>query len=237
MGALLGASQLGLLAAAVIAARRGLVLVDEWLWLVGAVLGALLGLRFFGHYFLPVVPPLVLVAAPALTDAWRHRRLALGAVGVAALVWVALAFVPDRVNPTQPYERPAARIAALTKPGERIFVWGQVSQLYWASDRVPAARFPHIGFITGITGGRSDEMPYEHPVAGALDDLFADFAAHPPVLVADAAALLDRGDQYPLATSPIAGFVRDGYCVVDTLDGVTLWLRRDLAPTRASGCR
>ena len=237
MGVLLGASQVGLIAAAVVAARRGLVAVDEWLWLAGAVLGALLGLRFFGHYFLPVVPPLVVVAAPALSDAWRHRRVALGAVGVAALVWVALAFVPDRVNPTQPYERPAARIAALTRPGERVFVWGQVSQLYWASDRVPAARFPHVGFLTGITGGRSDETPYAHPVAGAIDDLLADFAAHPPVLVADAAGLLDHGDEYPLATSPIAAFVRDGYCVVDTVDGVDLWLQRALTTRAATPCR
>jgi hypothetical protein len=172
-----------------------------------------------------------------LAGAWRHRRFALGLVAAAAVVWVALAFVPDHVNPAQAYERPAARIAALTQPGERIFVWGQVSQLYWAGDRVPAARFPHIGFITGITGGRSDEVPYEHPVAGALDDLLADFAAHPPVLVADAAALLDRGDRYPLATSPIAAFVQDRYCIVDTVDGVDLWLARDLASPRHVTCR
>ena len=237
IGALLGASQLGLIAAGVVAARRGLVAVDAWLWLGGALVGAVLGLRFFGHYFLPVVPPLVLIAAPALTGAWRHRPVALGLVAAAAVVWVALAFVPDRVNPAQPYERPAARIAALTQPGERIFVWGQVSQLYWASDRVPAARFPHVGFITGITGGRSDEVPYEHPVAGALDDLRTDFATHPPVLVADAAALVDRGGRYPLATSPIAAFVRDRYCIVDTVEGVDLWLQRDLAAPRHVTCR
>ncbi|MEY2464876.1 MAG: hypothetical protein QOH64_3014 [Acidimicrobiaceae bacterium] len=235
MGALLGVSQLGLIAGAIVASRRGSVAADAWLWLAGAMLGALLGLRFFGHYFLPVIPALVLIASPALAAGCRHRRAALGAVAASAVVWVGLAFVPDRVNPTQPYERPAARIAALTTPGERIFVWGQVSQLYWASNRLPASRFPHIGFITGITGGRSDEVPYAHPVAGALRDLLADFQLHPPVLVADAASLLDRGDRYPLATSPISGFVRDGYCLVDTVDGVDLWLQRTVAD-RAGGC-
>jgi 4-amino-4-deoxy-L-arabinose transferase-like glycosyltransferase len=236
MGALLAVSQLGLLAAAVVAARRGLVAADEWLWLGGAVVGALLGLRFFGHYFLPVVPPLVLVASPALSRSWRHHRVALGLVVAAATVWIALAFVPDRVNPAQPYARASARIAALTEPGERIFNWGQVSQLYWDSDRVPAARFPHIGFLTGITGGRSNEVPYEHPVSGALDDLFADFAKHPPALIADSSSLLDRGDQYPLATSPIAKLVQHDYCVVDRVDGVDLWLRRELAVARAGRC-
>ena len=40
--------------------------IDLWLWAAGAVVGVAAGLRFFGHYYLQLAPPLVLLAVGAL---------------------------------------------------------------------------------------------------------------------------------------------------------------------------
>ena len=59
---------------AVVAHRRGANTVDLWLWLGGAAVAVLAGFRFFGHYYLQLLPPLVLMAAaglPATRRAWR----------------------------------------------------------------------------------------------------------------------------------------------------------------------
>ena len=39
---------------------------DLWLWLVSAAVSVAVGLRFFGHYYMQLVPPLALLAAGAL---------------------------------------------------------------------------------------------------------------------------------------------------------------------------
>jgi hypothetical protein len=64
-GAFLGIN-LALFVLAGESARRRAVGVDLWLWLAGGAVGVLAGLRFFGHYYLQLLPPLVLLAAAAL---------------------------------------------------------------------------------------------------------------------------------------------------------------------------
>jgi len=98
------------------------------------------------------------------------------------------------------------------------------------------SRFPHVGFVTGITGGRSDEVPYAHPAKGAASLLRRDIDRRKPVLILDAAAhAVPRGDQYPLASSPIAGIVRRSYCRVGQVEGITFWRLRGSAEPRTSG--
>jgi hypothetical protein len=233
--ALLLTGQAGLL----LATARGRMLrapadLDAWVWLSSSVVASVLGWRFFGHYFLPVIPPLVVVAAPGLVEL-RWRKAAVAVAAFTAGVWVVLAWLPHLVNPGQEFDEPAARIAALTAPDERVLVWGQTSQLYWAADRLPSTRFPHLGFVTGLTGGRDGGVPYENAVPGAIDDLRADFAAHPPALIADSSDVLG-GASYPVADGPIGEEVTDAYCVVDTVEDVDLWVPKGRAEA-AGGCR
>ena len=47
---------------------------DLWLWLLSAALSVAVGFRFFGHYYLQLLPPLALLTAGALTRAAARRR-------------------------------------------------------------------------------------------------------------------------------------------------------------------
>ena len=73
-----------------------------------------------------------------------------------------------------------------TKPGERVFVWGDWPALYVESDRLMASRFP--GFLRGFERGSSippDNWDTKPDVWPALE---SDLIAHPPALIVDTAA-------------------------------------------------
>jgi hypothetical protein len=149
-GIFLGANAAALLLV-IGAARRWREDIDLWLWLVGAFIGVAAGFRFFGHYNLQVGPPFALLAAGALARADRRvwiRTAALAAASVAVFVVLGLTAHPILLHR---YDRIAAAIDARSDPSDRIFVWGQFPQAYWASDRRPATRFLTAGFLTGAS--------------------------------------------------------------------------------------
>ena len=47
---------------------------DLWLWLLSAAVSVAIGLRFFGHYYMQLVPPLALLAAGALSALVAAQR-------------------------------------------------------------------------------------------------------------------------------------------------------------------
>ena len=60
--------------------------IDLWLWLASAAVSVMIGLRFFGHYYLQLLPPVALLAASALTKSSRLIRIgSLVLAGIMAL--------------------------------------------------------------------------------------------------------------------------------------------------------
>ena len=53
-------------------ARDGGTDTDLWLWLISAAVSVAVGLRFFGHYYIQLIPPLCLLTAGSLARATRH---------------------------------------------------------------------------------------------------------------------------------------------------------------------
>ena len=220
------AANLGALLLILGAWKRRRADLDLWLWLVAALVGAAAGFRFFGHYFLQVAPPFTLLAAGSLANAKRRewmRTVALGGASILVFIVLTLSMHPN-VLPS--YDRVASAVAARTRPGDRIFVWGQYPQLYWASDRRPATRFLSGGFLTGFGGGRSAQhVGREYAVPGAWDDFRRDLAAHPPVLIVDASKKTPHApgiERFP----EFAEYVNAGYTRVQDVDGVVLYIRR-----------
>jgi 4-amino-4-deoxy-L-arabinose transferase-like glycosyltransferase len=170
---------------AAVGARRWREHEDLWVWLAASAAGVAAGFHFFGHYYLQLLPPLVLLAAATV------ERVGLGARRVAAAVATitAACFVIPAFTATIPspgYEELATVVAARTAPSDPIFVWGHLPQVYWAADRPPAARFLTTGFLTGYSRSRAgDRVGVEYATPGAWDELFADLEAHPPALVVD----------------------------------------------------
>jgi hypothetical protein len=223
-GIFLGANAAALLLV-IGAARRWREDIDLWLWLVGAFIGVAAGFRFFGHYYLQVGPPFALLAAGALARADRRvwiRTAALAAASVAVFVVLGLTAHPILLHR---YDRIAAAIDARSDPSDRIFVWGQFPQAYWASDRRPATRFLTAGFLTGSSGGRSSaRVGTEYAVSGAWDDFQADLAAHPPALILDTSL----GTAYSVGQFPVFdAYLHANYQPVAVVDGAILYQRRD----------
>ncbi|WP_250036277.1 hypothetical protein [Paractinoplanes maris] len=121
----------------------------RWLlaaWLAAGFVGVNLGGSYWPHYFVQVLPPLVVLAAAAVTGLrTRWRRLAVAAVVVLpTLIWLA-ALVP--MSPagrarTIPYDALAARddriaavIRATTTPADEIYVLESEAYLYFAAQR------------------------------------------------------------------------------------------------------
>jgi 4-amino-4-deoxy-L-arabinose transferase-like glycosyltransferase len=204
---------------------------DLWLWLASGMVAVSLGLRFFPHYYLQLVPPLVLLAARGLDVLSGSRRVAalivVGALAVAATTYfVVPAFTQAETRDTRTALAVAAYVDDHTSRDQRVLVWGQAPEVYWASGRRPATRFATTGFITGASGGRPpSRVGARYAVPGATDDFFSDLRRTPPVLIADMSTADQRHARYyPPARFPrFQRFLdRGGWHEVAVVDGVAI---------------
>lgn len=217
----------GLLILGAVAWGRRRLPMDLAVWVISSVFATAIGLRFILHYFNQLLPSLVLVAAPAIVgrEILRQRwpRVAMICLAGAATFSMITVLIADRFHDLPNVDRVAAAVRHRTKPGDTVFVWGQAPEIYWLSQRDPATRYPHVGFITGITPKRPGVPAYVLSMPNAASNLLADLKKNHPALIIDAAiASVRGGDRYPLSTSPIQKWVDDNYCAVDVIDGITL---------------
>lgn len=174
--------------------------------------------QFLYHYFLQLLPPLVLLAAPVFAEAGRStwsRRWLLPSRPV-LLTWLVLSSIVFLVvnslgvaNHDEPGSA-AVYVRDHSEPSDRLFVWGQGDRFtgfYLDSGLRPAARYiasyPLTGHIFGIWNPRLDTS--HRIVPGAWDSLQVDFERHPPRYVIDTDGLL-QPPTYPIAKYP---FLRD----------------------------
>ena len=201
-----------------------------------SAIGAAAGARFYPHYYIQLIPPLVLLAAPYYARLWSRTiqpphwllrpRVTYAWLGLTIIVfsivhWTGLA--PRRV----PSE--AGRyLSTHSSPDDRIFVWGQTPEIYLHARRRPACRyittFPLTGYVFGgpIPGfdTRSRILP------GAWTILKQDFATHPPTYIVDVRPD-PKSAQYPVKNFPIlAKLLAERYQpVADTAEGVIYRMR------------
>jgi hypothetical protein len=210
------------------------------LWLATSALSVAAGGRFFGHYFHLILAPLCLLAAPAFARLWCagwSRRAPLCALcALPALLFFGLATVgrplAARLDEGEPrYDVVAARIAALTTPDERIFVWGNSPQLYILARRPMGTRFSFCNYMTGESPGTPTETGRwnadRNQLPAAWEMLFADLERRRPGLLVDAAAAgWDGYDKFPLARYPrLRAYVDGHYRPVEVSAGVVLYRR------------
>ncbi|MGW2056123.1 glycosyltransferase family 39 protein [Streptomyces sp. NPDC001840] len=166
-------------------AARGTT-TDLWVWLAASAVAVVAGFHFFGHYFLQLVPPLVLLATAALRPLPPERvasaLLTSGCVCALFLTWGLLAPRPELAHA----QRLADSVRALTAPEDRILVWGIHPETYWLADRTPASRYLTAGLLTNYSGGRDGPgVGEKYGVAGAWSVLTAELRARPPALIVD----------------------------------------------------
>jgi len=217
--------------AAITAMRRRTVPsdLDLWLWAASGIAAWGAGVRFFGHYWLQALPPLVLLAVP-IVSRWTGRARSWAVAGVVipgVVAWVLL-FVPGSFHHRPDTTNLASYVKAHSAAGDRVFVWGSYPEILVASDRLPAGSLVHTDFVVGRSGGRNDPaQTLKNAVPGALDTMMASLQAHPPALVLDTSTAKDLGyENFPTSVIPeVDQFVRANYHQVATVDGVTVWQR------------
>ncbi len=203
---------------------------DLWLWLLSAVISVAIGLRFFGHYYMQLVPPLCLLTAGAL--ARYPRRFATYTVAFAAIAGLAFSAAGYFMSPygKEPKYRTVSHfLAAHTTKHDTVLVWGNVPEIYWASNRRPATRLLTIGNITNNFPGRParDAAP-EKSSLREWDWFYEDLAANAPKFIVDTAPAAIRGAQYtPIGRFPrLEAIIDTQYRFDGSIDGLAVYERR-----------
>lgn len=210
------------------------------IWLAGSFLALSLGGRYFGHYFLQIVPAwsaLFGMYMPAAVERHRqtgsrslvHAGLPLGGLAAFAYVWTALGGLESQ----KPILHEVARHAAeRCPPKERIFVWGYASPVYYYSARQPASRFVYPQSLAGYVPGHprsmnpaTDHRPFvvwkNWPLA------VADLEEKKPAWIYDFAPTgFHYWGKFRLHDYPLGAFVDSLYTPADTVMGVVAYRRR-----------
>ena len=159
--------------------------------------------RFYPHYYIQLVPPLALLAAPFSLRIWATHTSTppscchwhLACTHSCQFLYRALVRA-DRSTKT---DRGRSISCTHAAADDRIFIWGRsAAQYYLDARRRPACRyvltFPLTGFIFGGPLPSVDTRRWITP--GAWANLQEDFARHPPAYIADLYATPDA--QYPV---------------------------------------
>ncbi|HTH04374.1 MAG TPA: hypothetical protein VL916_00835 [Ilumatobacteraceae bacterium] len=202
---------------------------DLWAWVVMGLAATSAGLRFYGHYWMQLLPGLVLLAAPAIAAAsQRWRRIAAGTLAAAAVFAFAGLVIPDTFRERHDPDDVAAEVQACTAPGDRVFVWGSFPELSIAVERPAAGELVHSDFVTGRSGGRQASTDAVTP--GAEDKMMDDLDADPPVVLIDTSGVPDLlYEAFPMLDNErLADFVTGHeYRSTTTPEGFELWWRAD----------
>jgi 4-amino-4-deoxy-L-arabinose transferase-like glycosyltransferase len=178
-----------------------------------SLLGVSASGQFLYHYYLQLLPPLVLLAAPVCGGIWRRAiayplrpgpRLLAGWLGLTAAVFLAVDSIG--LERHRPGSDAGEWVRQHSRPGDRLFLWGEGAGVYLSAERLPATRYVTIFPLTGkVFGGypASWGPRYEDSriLPGAWDHLWADLARHPARYFIDAESG-DRGGRYPVARYP-----------------------------------
>jgi len=180
-----------------------------------SVIGTAAGARFYPHYYVQLMPPLALLAAPFYARLWSRRTppghwllrptvtyawLALIVVGFSVSHWLGLA--SDRAT-----SQTGQYLLEHSAPNDRIFVWGQAPRIYLEARRRPACRyvvtFPLTGYVFGWSAESISSIDTRKwIVPGAWTALEEDFAKHPPAYVVDV-QVPAKNAHYPVHDFPI----------------------------------
>lgn len=202
---------------------------DLWLWVLGAVVSVAVGLRFFGHYYLQLVPPFALLSAGALSRASTRAVRGTVALSLASgLLFSAAGYFLTPFGGEPRYREVSRFLHDHTRPDDSVFVWGTVPEIYWSADRRPATRYiATASLVAGNHAGRTDTPPPSEIDPQIWRWFFRDLRAHPPKYVVDTTPSGVRGARRsPLSRYPkVQRYVDDHYRLDRRIDGYDVYVR------------
>ncbi len=202
-----------------------------------SALGAAAGGRFYPHYYIQLIPPLALLAAPHYAQLWSGRTqprhwlleptttyawLGLTVVAFSISHWLKLS------SKREPSET-GRYLSEHSTPEDRIFVWGNDAKFYLEARRRPACRyfmsFPLTGYV--FPGEMHEKVDWRNRILpGAWMTLERDFSRHPPTYIVDL-RFDPKNAPYPVEDFPIlARLLSERYRpVARTAEGVIYRIR------------
>jgi 4-amino-4-deoxy-L-arabinose transferase-like glycosyltransferase len=198
--------------------------------LAASAIGAAAGARFYPHYYVQLIPALALLAAPWYARLWSQTMqpphwLLRPKVTYAWLALTVVAFSIEHGTALASRRVPSEAGRYLfthSSPDDRIFVWGQSSEIYLDAHRRPASRYITTFPLTGnIFGGPLPDVDTRNRIVpGSWENLQEDFAKHPPAYIIDLYS--GPGALYPVQQFPVlAKLLAEHYQpVARTEDGV-----------------
>jgi hypothetical protein len=238
----------GLLVFVALHALRRDAALRRWLgpWLILAWLAVSAGGRFYGHYFLIAEVPLCLVASspaglPLFLDGAR-RHLWACALAIVAIAFAAVHLVQAAAGDVEladpVFAEVGREVAARSRPGAPIFVWGYSPAIYYFADRPPATRFifpqSAAGYLPGTNRNRDPRLdPAPHVVEADRVVLIADLLARPPAVIVDTAPLGQRAPACTLELCAWGKFTIDRFPALRGF--LTQGYRRERLAVRAAG--
>lgn len=184
------------------------------IWLIFSVIVISFGGRFYGHYFIQIIPPLAILAAQNIDAGltringnpffwlWKRplRFFLAGAISLAFVFSTSTAFNEklEKYHVFQRHKKIARYIGERSTPDDPIFVWGFATPVYFYSNRMPSSRFLWSDWLTGRTAGASKPNDPHFDSARLIarrswQHLFDDFSKKPPLYFVDTAAGNFRG--------------------------------------------
>lgn len=218
------------------------------LWFVLSLVPVFVGARFYPHYFLHVLPSLCVLASLSIAKAipdfsWKdmttRTRVLMTYSAIVTLMFLVLRldhrlyleYFPD----DQLYEQQRIGLALkkMSHPGDRAFVWGFATSIYFYSELKPASRFLWSDLLTGRTPGpeyarRNLDLAMEHQNPAAWIDFMADLNTNKPRFFIDTSPANIHGyGQFPLSRYPqLQSYIEINYTKVENLEGVDVYERK-----------
>ncbi len=207
-----------------------------------SLIGAAAGGRFYLHYYIQLVPPLALLAAPVFADIFSSppdRRPWLLKPRTLA-IWLGLTVAGFSINQWigEVIRRPARQAGLYLRthsaPSDRLFVWGQAAGVYVDARLRPACRYVVTFPLTGyIFGGISGIDTHDRIVPGTWEKLDQDFKEHPPKFIVE---MLDgpKNTQYPIRQYPVLARWLQNYKAVANLPEGIIYQATDATDTQTT---
>ncbi len=208
------------------------------LWFMLSWIPVSTGGRFYGHYFIQLLPSVCLLAALKAADLSSEKAkitLVLATFIPALFFWglridfrqVDSLFPDDQIFEQ---EKIGQWLKDNTEPGQKLFVWGFATAIYFHAERPPASRFLWTDLLTGKIPGSdlSNQTNFDtsrYAVPEAWKALWEDFAKQKPDYIVDTApANIHNYGKYPLSLYPeLYSFVQNNYRLFKNKDGTIIY--------------
>jgi 4-amino-4-deoxy-L-arabinose transferase-like glycosyltransferase len=222
------------------------------IWLLFSFVPVITGGKFYGHYFIQLLPALcVLASGPTATFMEKFRCSESGvlrritfALIIAGIIVPSAGFFIARIEADRIYsatgeENPKKYIAIAdyirenSDEDDTIFVWGFATPIYFFSNRLGASRFLWCDWLTGRAPGTDaakdpDFDSSAHITPGSWELFFEDMDRNRPVYFIDTSPG-DHHDygKYPIDKFPaLKAYLDENFVLETSLDGAHIYRRK-----------